>query len=168
MAAHWYALQTRALKEEFVARQLDARELPHFYPRLQVRPVNPRARTERPFFPSYLFVHADLDQLGMSAFQYLPHAVGLVCFGGVPAVVDDALLQGIKGRLDEINRAGGEIFLQLRPGDRVQITQGALAGYEAIFDRRLRDGDRVRLLLELLGSQQAAVELQASQIRPLR
>lgn len=167
MGAHWYALQTRALKEGFVARQLAARELPHFYPSLRVRPVNPRSRTERPFFPCYLFVRADLEQLGMGAFQYLPHAVGLVCFGGEPAVVEEALLRGISERLEAINAAGGEIFLRLQPGDRVEITHGALAGYEAIFDRRLRDGERVRLLLELLGSRQAAVELEASQIRRL-
>lgn len=167
MAAHWYALQTRALKEAFVAQQLAARDIACFYPRLHVRPVNPRARTERPFFPCYLFVRADLAQVGMAAFQYLPNTVGLVCFGDQPAIVEDDLLAAIEEQLGQINRAGGEIFLQLQQGDRVQITQGPLAGYEAIFDRRLRDSDRVRLLLELLGARQAVVELEVNQIRRL-
>jgi transcription antitermination factor NusG len=167
MAVHWYALQTRALKEGFVAQQLEARAFPVFYPRLTVKPVNPRARTVRPFFPCYLFVRADLAEVGMAAFQYLPHTVGLVCFGDTPAVVEPELLEGIAGQLDQINSAGGELFLRLQRGDRVQITHGVFAGYEAIFDGRLRDTDRVRLLLELIGCRQAVVELQVNQIQRL-
>lgn len=165
MAFHWYALQTRALKEGFVAQQLEARELDVFYPRLQVKPVNPRARTVRPFFPCYLFVRVDLEQVGMAPFQYLPHSVGLVCVGDVPAVVEPELLVGIEQQLEQINAAGGEIFLQLQRGDHVQITHGLFAGYEAIFDGRLRDSDRVRLLLDLLGCRQAVIELEVNQLR---
>lgn len=167
MATHWYALQTRALKEAFVAEQLEARDFPVFYPRLLVKPVNPRARTVRPFFPCYLFVRADLDQVGMAVFQYLPHTVGLVCFGDEPAMVEPELLAGVEQQLAQINAAGGELFLKLQRGDRVQITHGVFAGYEAIFDGRLRDSDRVRLLLELLGCRQAVVEIAASQVRQL-
>jgi transcriptional antiterminator RfaH len=167
MGAHWYALQTRALKEGFVAQQLEARELAVFYPQLHVKPVNPRARTVRPFFPCYLFVRADLEQVGMAPFQYLPHSLGLVCFGDAPAVVAPALLVEIEQQLEQINAAGGEIFLRLRRGDRVQITHGLFAGYEAIFDGRLRDTDRVRLLLDLLGWRQAVIELKVNQLRSL-
>lgn len=168
MANSWYALQTRALKEAFVADQLEARGFPIFFPRLLVKPVNPRARTVRPFFPCYLFVQADLAQVGLPVFQYLPHTVGLVCFGDEPAVVEPELLDGIAQQLAQINAAGGEIFLRLQRGDRVQITHGAFAGYEAIFDGRLRDTDRVRLLLDLLGSRQAVVEIKADQVRQVQ
>jgi len=167
MSAHWYALQTRALKEAFVAQQLEARELAVFYPQLHVKPVNPRARTVRPFFPCYLFVRADLEQVGMAPFQYLPYSLGLVCSGDAPAVVAPALLVEIEQQLEQINAAGGEIFLRLRRGDRVQITHGLFAGYEAIFDGRLRDTDRVRLLLDLLGWRQAVIELEVNQVRAL-
>jgi len=165
MNAHWYALQTRAQKEGFVAEQLEARGFPVFYPRLAVKPVNPRSRTVRPFFPCYLFVRANLEHVGLPVFQYLPHTVGLVCFGQDPAIVAPELLDGIEQQLAQINAAGGEIFLRLQPGDRVQITHGAFAGYEAIFDSRLRDSDRVRLLLDLLGSRQAVIEIGADQVR---
>ncbi len=167
MGAHWYALQTRALKEAFVAQQLEARELAVFYPQLHVKPVNPRARTVRPFFPCYLFVRADLEQVGMAPFQYLPYSLGLVCFGDAPAVVAPALLVEIEQQLEQINAAGGEIFLRLQRGDRVQITHGLFAGYEAIFDGRLRDTDRVRLLLDLIGWRQAVIELEVNQLRSL-
>lgn len=167
MAAHWYALQTKARKEALITEQLEQRGVPVFYPHLVVKPVNPRSRTIRPFFPSYVFVKADLGKFGPSAFRYLPFAVGLVSFGGEPAVVDDALLQLIDQRLTEINAAGGETFFQLRPGDRVVIEHGPFAQYEAIFDARLRDSDRVRVLIDLLGDRQIRVELKVNQIRPL-
>lgn len=165
MADRWYALQTQALKEELVARQLEARGFTAYCPQLRVRPVNPRARTLRPFFPAYLFVRADLPAVGSSVFQYLPHALGLVSFGGEPAAVEDALVLAIAERLERINASGGEPFLHLAPGDRVEIAHGPFAGYEAIFDGRLRESDRARLLLELLGGRQVAVELPVSQLR---
>ncbi|MFV9504982.1 MAG: transcription termination/antitermination protein NusG [Oscillochloridaceae bacterium umkhey_bin13] len=157
--AHWYALQTRPLKETLIAQQLENRGFPVFYPQLHVKPVNPRARTVRPFFPGYVFVKVDLDQVGISLFQYLPFAVGLVSFGGVPAVVEPELIQVVHQRLEQINAAGGELFEQLHHGDRVEIVHGVFAGYEAIFDARLRDSDRVRVLIELLGQRQIALEL---------
>jgi transcription antitermination factor NusG len=44
----------------------------------------------------------------------------------------------------------------LVPGQRVRITDGALAGFEAVF-RTLEGGERVRLLVEFLGQAREAV-----------
>jgi transcriptional antiterminator RfaH len=165
MTAQWYALHTKTLKEGQAAQQLEAQAIPVFYPRLHVTPVNPRSRTVRPFFPGYIFVRADLVQLGLSMFQYLPGAIGLVCFGDEPAVIAVDLLQAIEAQLEAINAAGGEPFLKLHRGDSVVITHGPFAGYEAIFDGRLRDGERVRVFLDLLGRHQVALDLAVNQIR---
>lgn len=104
-------------------------------------------------------MHADLQAVGVSIFQHLPFAVGLVSFGGEPAVVEDELLHEIHQRLEQINAAGGEPFLQLQRGDRVEIKYGPFAGLEAIFDGRLRDSDRVNVLIELIGQRQIKLEL---------
>jgi transcription antitermination factor NusG len=157
--SHWYALQTKPQKEALISQQIEARKIPVFFPELTVKPVNPRARTRRPLFPSYVFVHADLHAIGVSIFRHLPFAVGLVSFGGEPAVVEDELLHEIHQRLEQINAAGGEPFLQLQRGDRVEIKHGPFAGLEAIFDGRLRDSDRVNVLIELIGQRQIRLEL---------
>ncbi|NLF77447.1 MAG: hypothetical protein GX573_17265, partial [Chloroflexi bacterium] len=47
------------------------------------------------------------------------------------------------------------------------ITQGALAGYEALFDMRLSGSERVQVLLEMLG-RQVRMQLHASQIERWR
>jgi transcription antitermination factor NusG len=137
-----------------------------FYPRLKVKPANPRARTVRPYFPGYLFVRADLDQVGLSIFQWMPNAIGLVCFGGLPAPVSDEIISGIRRRVEDIRAAGGELFHRVKPGDRVSIQDGPFAGYEAIFDARLGGQDRVRVLLQLLNERCIPLELRAGQIKP--
>ena len=165
MANQWYALRSKPRKEDVVWRQVQNLGFETFYPRLRVNPVNPRARKLRPYFPGYLFVNVDLEDAGMSTFQWMPHSMGLITFGGEPSAVPDHLIEAIRKRVEEINAAGGEVFDGLKAGDSVRISEGPFKGYEAIFDARLSGSERVRVLLELLGSQrQVPVELDASYI----
>ena len=168
MTAQWYALRSKSNKEEAAWQQARARGFETFYPRLRVRTVNPRARQVKPYFPGYLFVKADLEAVGAFVFQHLPHASGLVCFGGEPASVPEALIRAIYGRIGEIAAAGGEVFEGLKSGDLVSIHDGPFAGYKAVFDARVAGGERVRVLLEWLGGRCIPVELNAAQIVPLR
>lgn len=168
MSFQWYVLRSKPHKEALVWQQVLSHGLETYYPRLKVRPVNPRSRKIRPYFPGYLFVHADLDRVGLSIFQWMPHALGLVCFGGVPAPVPGELIAGIRQRLEEIQTAGGELLHRVKPGDRVVIQDGPFAGYEAIFDVRLSGKDRVRVLLQLLNDRCIPLELRAGQIKPRR
>jgi len=166
MPANWYALRSKARKEEVVWRQVRTAGFDVFYPRLKVQPVNPRARKLKAYFPGYMFVRVNIEQVGISAFQWMPHAMGLVCFGDEPAIVPDNLIHAIRKRVDEISAAGGELFDGLNPGDMIVISDGPFAGYEAIFDTRLPGSERVRVLLQLLNSQrQIPVELKAGQIK---
>lgn len=166
MTEHWYALRSKPRKEDVVWRQLRSQEFEVFYPRLRVHPVNPRSRKVRPYFPGYMFVKADIEEIGLSTFQWMPHAIGLVCFGDEASIVPDNLIYAIQRRVDEIAEAGGELFDGLNSGDKVTISDGPFAGYEAIFDTRLPGSERVRVLLQLLNNQrQVPVELKAGQIR---
>ena len=92
----------------------------------------------------------DLKELGYSAFNWMPHTVGLISFGGEPASVPDNLIYAIRQRVEEIATAGGEIFDGLKKGDRIRINVGPFEGYEAIFDTRLPGTERVRVLLQFL------------------
>jgi transcription antitermination factor NusG len=165
MAQQWYALRSKPRKEEVVWRQVRLQGFDAFFPRLRVNPVNPRSSKFRPYFPGYLFVFADLDEVGISVFQWMPHSIGLVSFGGEPANVPENLIFTLRKRTEEISAAGGEVFEGLKPGDIVKISEGPFRGFEAIFDARLPGSERVRVLLELLGSQRRVpVELNAGQI----
>lgn len=169
MSLQWYALRSKPRKEDVVWRQVRMREIEIFYPRLKVQPVNPRSRKVRPYFPGYMFVKVDIDEVGLSTFQWMPHAMGLVVFGDEPAIVPENLIHEIRKRVDEITAAGGEVFDGLNQGDQVLISDGPFSGYEAIFDVRIPGSERVRVLLQLLNSQrQVPVELDAGQIQQMR
>ena len=168
MGIQWYALRSKPNKEQVAWQQVRARGFESFYPRLRVKTVNPRARQIKPYFPGYLFVRADLTAVGPSLFQYLPHANGLVCFGGEPACVPERLIQALQGRVEKIAAAGGEAFDGLKSGDPVSIHAGPFAGYEAVFDTRLSGGARVRVLLEMLGGRCVPVEINVAQIERIK
>lgn len=165
MTANWYALQSKPNKEDSLFQQLESQGIEVFFPRIRVHPVNPRAKKIKAYFPGYMFVRADLAAVGISTFQWMPFARGMVSFDQEPATVPDGLIGAIRRRVDEVNKAGGEVFDGLHKGDTVMIEDGPFAGYEAIFDVRLPGSERVRVLIKLLSQRQVPVELHAGQIR---
>ena len=165
MTTLWYALRSKPNKEDFLAKQLEAYDVDVFFPRVHVKPVNPRSRKTRPYFPNYLFVHVDLDVVKLSTLRWVPGASGLVSFDGEPAPVPDLLITALKRQVDLVNAASRELTSNLKHGDTVVIQDGPFAGHEAIFDLRLSGQDRVRVLLNFLQTRQVPVELQSRQIR---
>jgi transcription elongation factor/antiterminator RfaH len=164
MPARWYVLHSKPNKEELLWEQLTLRKVEAFYPRIRVHPVNPRSRQVRPYFPGYVFVHVDLEQISPASLQWMPGATGFVSFDNQPSMVPDALIPMLKKRIEEINLSGGEIVDGLQQGDLVQIRSGPFAGYEAIFDAQLAGSERVRILLKMLQGQSAKMEISASQL----
>ena len=165
MTTYWYTLRSKPRKERALYEYISAEDVECFYPRLRVNPVNPRARKVKPYFPGYMFVHANLEEVGRNRFRWIPHALGLVRFGNVPAVVPENLVHGIRRTLSEINQAGGEELHGLQPGDAVRIKDGPFEGYRGVFDGCLSGRDRVRVLLSMIKqSREVPVELMAGQI----
>jgi transcription antitermination factor NusG len=164
MSESWYALRSKPRKEEVLWKQLLAREIEVFYPRVRVHPVNPRSRKLRPYFPGYMFVNVDLEAEGLSKFNWMPFAIGLVSFDGAPATVPENLIHEIRKRVEEIAAAGGEFYDGLKSGEPVRISSGPFAGYEAIFDMRLPGSERVRVLIQMLTDRNVPVELKAGQV----
>jgi transcriptional antiterminator RfaH len=168
MNLQWYVLRSKPNKELPLWRELNVHGFECFYPQLRLRPVNPRSRKIRPYFPGYLFVHTDLDQVGPSVLRWMPFSNGFVTFGDVAATVPENLIQAIRRHVEEINAAGGEKLAGLKQGDAVKIQGGPFDGYEAIFDARLPGRERVRVLLKLLEVQRVSVELPAIQVERKR
>jgi transcription antitermination factor NusG len=170
MTTQWYVLRSKPNKELILWRELSARGLETFFPRLHVRPANPRNRKIRPYFPGYLFVNTDLEQVGTSAFLWMPYSSGLVSFDGKPATVPDNLVNAIRRHVEQVNAAGSPEaqVAGLKRGEPVMIEDGPFQGHEAIFDTSLPGRERVRVLLKLLQRREVNVELPASQISSLR
>lgn len=115
-----------------------------------------------------MFVSLDLEELGNTIFQWMPHTLGLVSFGGEPAVVPEHLIHAIRRRVEEIAKEGGEQLDGLKSGDVVKIDHGPFEGYEAIFDAKLPGNERVRVLLQLLNDRRVPVELDTAYVSRIK
>jgi transcription antitermination factor NusG len=164
MPLSWFALHSHPNKEDLLAQQVELRGFEVFFPFLPAHPVNPRARKIKPYFPGYIFTRVDLDQSGLSVFEWMPYTTGLVKFGGEPAFVPDVLVKAIQKRIHEIISNKGDDREILEQGDVVLIHEGVFEGYEAIFDANLSGNERVRVLLKMLNNRALPVELQGAHI----
>jgi transcription antitermination factor NusG len=165
LALSWYALHSHPRKEDALNSQLLATGIESYYPHLRIHPVNPRARKIAPYFPGYLFVRVDLQEVPLVVFQRTPHAVGMVTFGGEPAVVPENMIIALRHYLEEMVTEEREGRQNLKKGETVEILSGPFAQYPAIFDARLPGTPRVKVLLTMLNSRGVHLELEESQIR---
>lgn len=159
MAINWYVIRSKPNREEFLAGQLESRGIEVFYPQLRVKPVNPRSRKIKPYFPGYLFIRIDFEKNQSLSFNHIPGAANLVFIGNEPAFVPDNIISAIRLRVEEINDAGGEVMKSLKPGDWVKIHEGPFEGYEGILDSKISGNKRVRVLLKMLQKRQLPVDM---------
>jgi transcription antitermination factor NusG len=153
LLTEWYAVHTKPHKE-FLTRDALARieGVQVYLPTLRVEPVNPRSRKIRPFFRGYLFVHADLAQVGLSEIQWQPGVSRVVDYGGEPVSIPAPVIEEIRRKVEEVQLLeqdfGAERF---RQGDRVRVTKGPFEGFEGMFDTRIGGQARARILVDFLG-----------------
>ncbi len=168
MTTYWYALRVKPHKESTVNQRLENEEIDAFFPMVRVQPKNPRAAKRKPYFPGYMFIRTDLETIGINTINWMPGTIGLVAFGGEPAIVPDNLINELRIRLKEIEAAGGLTLEGIEKGDRVRITGGPFEGYEAIFDAKLKGKERVQVLLAFLSSHPQTIEMDAGQIEKIK
>lgn len=152
----WYALYTKPRREALVAQQLRNQGLETFLPRY-VEHRRGRSPRVRPLFPCYMFVRADLDDVGISLFKWTPGMRRMVAFGGRPARVPDDAIKLVRKRLAQIAAQGGFVRARFKPGQPVRIKEGPLAGLEAVFEGPTEPAERVRILIRFLGEANRAV-----------
>ena len=159
MTKAWYVLRSKPNKEDALFQLTRSRGFKVYYPRLRVKPKNPRSRHVRPFFPGYMFIHIDFKGEGQSRFNWLPHSRGLVAFGNDPGRVPDSIILAMQKRVDEINSIDPDPFSEWKHGDKAVIREGAFEGFEAIFDRGLSGKQRARVLMKFLSGQWVRTEV---------
>jgi transcription antitermination factor NusG len=120
-----------------------------------------RMTVVEPLFPSYVFVRMSLDPDPWYAVKWTPGVKRIVGVGETPTPVPSEAMQLLLDRC-----GGGDIIqwrLRLQEGDPVRVICGPFAGLEGILDRPTSGGERVRVLLHLLGST-TAVEMDVTDI----
>lgn len=151
---HWYAIQTRPQKETAANENLSRQGFETLYPREEVL-ISRQRLTVRPFFPRYMF--ARFPRVALSAVRSTRGVSRVVEFiPGQPCVVEDEVIAGMISWM----RPDGVVALSdaplmprsgYEPDDLIMVTYGPLAGIAGLFKRDVGDGERVMLLLKMLG-----------------
>jgi len=105
-------------------------------------------RKIRPLFPNYLFAKLNLER-HYEQVKWTRGVSRILGFGEGPAPVSEKVIQTIQERMGNDNLV--RLEEDWKQGDLVCITSGPLKDLIGIFDRRLSDQGRVRILLNLIG-----------------
>lgn len=149
----WFAVVTKPRAEAIAFDNLQRQGYTCLWPRVRRSLRDAKGMRERVecLFPNYLFLRADPETESLAPVRSTRGALGLVRFGSLPARVPEAVIEQIQSRLDPedgLVRLDSPAWV---PGTPVRISEGPLSGIAAIF--LSEDGlDRVRMLVELLGS----------------
>jgi transcriptional antiterminator RfaH len=156
----WFCIQTKPGRESMVVQSL--RKLPAethkeigdlniYFPQIRVKMLVggfPRV-VRKPLFPKYFFTRF----LWEKAFRFMdsrPEAIGIVRYGEFPGIIPAAAIEELQTSAQDFDLEIVDPVERWEAGQRVLITCGPFKGMEAEFVRRLKDTDRVSLLLQYL------------------
>ena len=150
----WYAVHTHPRAETAVVNHLTRQGFDAYLPLFLKRRAHSRRidRVPSPFFPRYLFVGMNIENIRWRAIRSTVGVSNFICAGEKPIQVPTDVLELLKSREDENGFVKLGSSSSIHPGDRVQIIDGALSDLEAIV-KELHGLDRVTLLLTLMGRQ---------------
>jgi transcriptional antiterminator RfaH len=163
-STNWYAVHTKPGQERLVKMNIE---------RLGLEVLLPSMRAEKlvwgiphvvlkPLFPRYLFARF-CPIAYLHSILYARGVYRVVSSGETPLAVDEEIIRTIRSRI------GAEGYVRMderpmRPGDRVMVKEGLFQGMTGIFERELKDRERVVLLLEAI-EYQARVLIQKRHLK---
>ncbi|HUL19982.1 MAG TPA: transcription termination/antitermination NusG family protein [Thermodesulfobacteriota bacterium] len=159
----WYVIQTKPASEHRVEVHLSGQEIAAYLPMLETfhylkGKMIPKIK---PLFPSYLFARLDI----CAAYYRVKWTRGvnkILGIGGEPIPISELVIQTLRQRTGENNVV--RLDDELEKGSIVQFTSGPFKDLTGVFDKRISDGGRVRILLSLIGVD-VPVQVSRHQIR---
>jgi transcriptional antiterminator RfaH len=148
----WYAVCCKPRQEAVAEENLLRQDFHVYLPRIRIRQ---RRRGQwidavEVLFPRYIFIRIDPLRRSTATVRSTRGVVGLVRFGGRPAVVPEAVMVALLQREDAASGLHQDNRPLFCPGEAIKLVDGPLTGMEGVFTQQ--DGDkRVIVLLELLG-----------------
>jgi len=146
----WYVIQTKPANEHRVDAHLSNQKITVFLPMLETfHTLNGKVVPKiKPLFPSYLFARLDIH----AAYYQVKWTRGvnkILGIGSEPTPVSEKVIQTLRQRMGEKDVV--RLNDGLEEGSVVQFTSGPFKDLTGVFDRRMSDGGRVRVLLNLIG-----------------
>ncbi len=151
LSAVWYCVRTQTKREHIAAGQLERLAgIEVFCPRIRFQRNTKRGKVwfEEALFPGYLFARFDMSTM-LRAVSSAYGVRGLVRFAGECAQVPDFVMSTLRSAAD------GVVVIKeptLKTGDKAMISEGAMRGLRAVVTQVLPGGERVKILMDLMGT----------------
>ncbi len=156
----WFVLHTKSRQEKVLADALEAMGVTYFLPLMTKISYHGRRKfaAQVPLFPSYVFLHGDLDN------AYAADRTKRIA--SVIPVIDQ---ERMTGELRSIYlavayRASLDPYPYLKKGIRVVVRSGPFEGLEGVIENRTKN-DRLILQVEMLG-QASSLEIDGTLLEP--
>ena len=146
----WYVIQTKPADEHRVETHLINQEIETFLPLLEIHQYynGKMIQKNKALFPNYLFARLDL-KLHYYKVKWTRGVNKILGTGDGPISISEKVIQTIKGRVGRDNLV--RLEEEWKEGDIVQITSGPFKELMGIFQKKMSDNGRVRILLSLIG-----------------
>ena len=144
---NWYLIKTKPRQEKIAIQNLENQGYKVFCP---IAKINNRLVV---LFPGYLFVQLNEKTQNWSPINSTKGVSHFVKFGSNFAKVPTSVIEFIKTN-QHITTEKLKNLYKFKPGDKVQISDGAFKNWVAIF-KCYKSDERVLLLMNLLGHEQS-------------
>ena len=144
---NWYLIKTKSRQEKIAKQNLENQDYRTFCP---MSNINNRLVV---LFPGYIFVQLNEKTQNWSPINSTKGVSHFVKFGSNFAKVSISVVEFIKTQ-QHITTEKLKNLNKFKPGDKVQISDGAFKNCVAIF-KCYKPDERVILLMNLLGSEQS-------------
>ncbi len=155
----WYVIHTHARQEDRAERNLNLWGVKTFLPKLKEStpsyPAPDASCASKPLFPGYIFACFDARVM-LHNIAFTRGVRDVVRTASVPVSVPEHIIDLVRSRIGR----DGYVTLNredLCAGDELAVTDGPLSRLEGIFERTLKDPERVVLLLKAVNYQSRVI-----------
>ena len=161
---NWFVVQTKPRQEDIAFENLERQGFAPYLPKIPLKKKirNRWQKVIEPLFRNYLFIHVNPQLQSTASVRSTLGVTKMVKFGMELVPVADEVVELIQKREAEIQQVFDSNVSQFKKGDRLEITEGPLAGLQAVFQMQNAQ-ERIFVLMEILGKQ-SRVSLSMNQV----
>jgi transcriptional antiterminator RfaH len=161
----WYVIHTHPKQEDRAGSNLKVLGASIFNPKIRERRYNQYSivptYVTKSLFPRYIFARFKINDLYHKV-RFTRGVYSVVGFAEGPTPISEEAIKLIQSNIKEDGFV--KVDEEIRPGDRVMVKDGPLKNFAGIFEREMKDTDRVRILLETV-SYQAHIEIERDMVK---
>jgi transcriptional antiterminator NusG len=146
----WFVVQTKPGNEHRVETNLFNQEIEVFLPLLETFQYSNGKMVQKikPLFPNYLFAKLDIN-LHYYKVKWTRGVNKILGNGDGPISISGKVVETIKERTGKDNLV--KLEEEWKEGDQVRINSGPFKDLVGVFQKKMSDNGRVRILLNLIG-----------------